>query len=104
MAIAVVLNGLDRSAKPGWDLGSIVVGAFEETPWIGYVFGTFLGLILLLGLLMWIGFAAVDLYRREDIGLGKKLLWLAAFVLSAGIVLIIYGAVRYSRTEGQAGG
>jgi hypothetical protein len=80
-----------------------MIGAFEETPWIGYVFGTILGVVLLVALFMSIGFAPVDLYRRDDIGLGKKLLWLAAFILSAGIVLIIYGAVRYSRTEGIPG-
>lgn len=81
-----------------------VIGAFEQTPWIGYVFGTILGIALLVALVMSIGFAPADLYRRNDIGLGKKLLWLAAFVLSAGIVLIIYGAVRFSRTEGTPGG
>lgn len=81
----------------------IVAGAFEEVPWIGYVFGAFLGLILLMVLIMWIVFAPVDLYRRADIGVGKKMLWLVAFVLSGGIVLIVYGAVRYSMTDGNAG-
>ncbi len=99
----VVLNVPGTSVPPDWVPAGIVVGAFEETPWIGYVFGTFLGLVLLVALVMSIGFAPVDLYRREDIGLGKKLLWLTAFVFSAGIVLIIYGAVRYSRTDGHAG-
>jgi hypothetical protein len=102
MAIAVVLDGIDTSAPPGWVVANLV-GSLEETPFIGYVFGAFLGLILLVALVMSIFFAPVDLYRREDIGLGKKLLWLAAFVLSAGIVLIIYGAVRYSRRDGHAG-
>lgn len=77
-----------------------VLGAFEETPWIGYVFGTFLGLILLGALIMWIVFGIRDLYERRDIGPFTKTLWLLAFVLSAGLILIVYGAVRWKRTGG----
>lgn len=65
--------------------------------------GTFLGIVLLVALVMAIVFAPRDLYRQGDIGIGKKLLWVAAFVLSAGVVLVIYGAVRYSRTDGNPG-
>lgn len=82
---------------------TIFTGNFQQTPFLGRVFGTFLGLILLAGLVMSIVFAPVDLYRRTDIGTVKKLLWLAVFVLSAGLALVIYGAVRYSRTDGHAG-
>lgn len=80
-----------------------VNGPFQDTPWIGKVFGAFLGLVLLVAFLMCIVFAPVDLYRRSDIGLFKKLLWVAAFVLSFGLVLVIYGAARYARTDGHAG-
>jgi energy-converting hydrogenase Eha subunit F len=97
-----VLLGAGRP-PPGFQLAGLVLGAFEEPNWIGRVFGAFLGFVLLAALIMAIGFAPLDLYRREDIGPGKKLLWLAAFVASAGVVLVIYGAVRYSKTDGHAG-
>jgi hypothetical protein len=101
--VSVGLGVLGSAAPLGRALSICLLGAFEETPWIGYVFGTFLGLVLLVALLMSIVFAPIDLYRRDDIGLAKKLLWVAAFVISAGLVLIVYGAVRYSRTDGHPG-
>ena len=84
-------------------LPTAVNGPFRDTPWIGQLFGWILAVILLIAIFAWIVFAPIDLYRRDDIGLLKKLLWLAAFVLSAGVVLIIYGAVRFSRTDGHPG-
>ena len=74
-----------------------------DTPWIGQAFGAFLGLLLLLYLIICIVFAPVDLYRRRDIAGIKKTFWLAAFLISVGIVWIIYGAVRFARTGGKPG-
>ena len=82
---------------------SVLAVAFEETPWIAKVFGSMIGLIILLGILAWTLFGVADLYRRDDIGAAKKLLWVAAFLISAGIVLVVYGAVRFSRTDGHPG-
>lgn len=84
-------------------LAPAVNGPFQDTPWIGQVFGAFLGLVLLLYLIACIVFAPVDLYRRHDIGGIKKTFWLVAFLLSAGIVWIIYGGVRFARTGGKPG-
>ena len=78
-------------------------GAFEETPWIGQVFGAIIGVALLIAMFAWIVFGLVDLARRHDIGPVKKSLWLAGFILSAGVVLIVYGAVRFNRTDGHPG-
>lgn len=87
-----------------WSLAPAVNGPFQDTPWIGQVFGAIIGLILLIALVVWIVFALADLYSRGDIGAVKKVLWLAAFLLSAGIVWVVYGAVRFSRTDGTPGG
>jgi hypothetical protein len=102
--MAVVLGALGSSAPLCW-FARTVIGAFDEKepPWIAMVFGSILGVILLIAVLTWIVFAPVDLYRRDDIGPGKKLLWLAAFVFSLGLVLIVYGAARFSRTGGHPG-
>ena len=81
-----------------------VNGPFQDTPWIGQVFGAILGVILLIALVAWGIFALADLYSRGDIGGVEKSLWLAAFLLSAGIVWVVYGAVRFSRTDGTPGG
>ena len=81
----------------------LLIAAFDdpEPPFIGKVFGTILGLILLTAVVVWIVFAFADLYKRDDIGLISKLLWLLAFAIPP--VLIIYGAVRFSRTDGNPG-
>jgi hypothetical protein len=93
-----------RNSKRAVSIAPAVNGPFQDTPWIAQVFGAFLGLLLLLYLIICIVFAPVDLYRRHDIGGIKKTFWLAAFLTSAGIVWIIYGAVRFSRTGGTPGG
>jgi ABC-type Fe3+-siderophore transport system permease subunit len=88
-------------------LGAILMGTvngpFQDTPWLGKVFGSIIGVILLIALLVWFVFAPLDLYRRDDIGPGKKLLWVAAFLLTFPLALIVYGAVRFSRTDGHPG-
>ena len=79
-----------------------LLAAFNETPWIGQLFGALIGAALLIAIFTWIIFGVVDLYRRHDIGRGKKLLWLTAFILLPP-VLVIYGAVRFSSTGGEPG-
>lgn len=81
-----------------------MIGASTSPTWLGYVFGSIVGLALVFAFFYAIAFGVADLVRRDDIGRVAKLLWLAAFVLSAGIVLVVYGLVRFSRTEGTAGG
>lgn len=81
-----------------------VNGPFQDPPWIVQVFGAIIGVVLLIAMIAWIVFALADLYSRSDIGAVKKLLWLVAFILSAGVVWVVYGAVRFSRTDGTPGG
>ena len=81
-----------------------VNGPFQDTPWIGQVFGAIIGVALLIAVVAWIVFGLADLYSRSDIGPVKKVLWLIAFLFSAGMVWIVYGAVRFSRTGGTPGG
>ena len=58
---------------------------------------------LLIAILAWVIFGLADLARRKDIGAVKKTVSLLTFVVSGGIVLVVYGAVRFSRTGGSPG-
>ena len=82
----------------------VTVAAFEETPWIGKALGWVIAVVLLVAIVAWAVFGLVDLYRRTDLGGPRKSAWLAAFVLSAGLILVVYGAVRFSSTNGEPGG
>lgn len=84
-------------------LAGVAAAAFEETPLLGKLIGWVLAVALVVAIFAWIVFGLMDIARRTDIGRGVKLLWLAAFVLSAGVVLVIYGAVRFSATNGEPG-
>ena len=86
------------------DVALAVNGPFQDTPWIGQLFGAIIGIVLLIAIFAWIIFGVADLASRDDIGGVKKTVWLAAFLLSAGIVWVVYGAVRFSRTGGTPGG
>ena len=100
--MAAALAVLGSLPAPAWS-GPVVGAPFDDTPWIGKIFGSIIGIIVLLGIVAWSLFAVADLAQRDDIGAAKKLLWVAAFLLSAGIVLVVYGAVRFSRTDGHPG-
>jgi hypothetical protein len=81
----------------------VAVAAFEQTPWIGRLLGWIVAVVLLIAIFAWLVFGLIDLHRRSDIGGAAKTAWLAAFVLSAGVVLVVYGAVRFSSTNGEPG-
>ena len=99
--------GLDPVSSSAWfDSAPIwaVNGPFEDSPWIVEILGWAIAVALLVAIIAWSVFALADILSRSDIGAVKKLLWLVAFILSAGIVWVVYGAVRFSHTDGTPGG